>query len=148
MFGKDKRLSMNRDKKSEAFRELLRIIGRGKKLQRDLTTEESREAMRLMLGDSISDAQIGGFLVTISVTYEFGPQPLQQCLLLLTGRPVVPPRLHGQRDENTGDDYEKFGREPPESTKRRPHQIAHSAPQIWSKFLDMRRDECQDAGQA
>ena len=61
---------MNRDKKSEAFRELLRIIGRGKKLQRDLTTAEAYEAIRLMLGDTISDAQIGGFLVTMRVKEE------------------------------------------------------------------------------
>lgn len=61
---------MNRDKKSEAFRELLQIIGRGKKLQRDLTTKEAYEAIRLMLGDAISDAQIGGFLVTMRVKEE------------------------------------------------------------------------------
>lgn len=60
----------NRDKKSDAFRDILRIIGRGKKLQRDLTQEESREAMRLMLGKQVSDAQIGGFLVTMRVKEE------------------------------------------------------------------------------
>ena len=61
---------MSRDKKSEAFRDILRIIGRGKKLQRDLTTVEAREAMRLMLGEHVSDAQIGGFLVTMRVKEE------------------------------------------------------------------------------
>ena len=60
----------NRDKKSDAFREILRIVGRGKKLQRDLTQEEAREAMRLMLGKQVSDAQIGGFLVTMRVKEE------------------------------------------------------------------------------
>jgi len=58
------------DKKSDAFREILRIVGRGKKLQRDLTTEEAREAMRLILGGTVSDAQIGGFLVTMRVKEE------------------------------------------------------------------------------
>ena len=60
----------DRDKKSEAFREILRIVGRGKKLQRDLTVDEAREAMRLMLGNAVSDAQIGGFLVTMRVKEE------------------------------------------------------------------------------
>lgn len=60
----------NRDKKSEAFLEILRIVGRGKKLQRDLTTKEAREAMRSLLSDSVSDAQIGAFLVTMRVKEE------------------------------------------------------------------------------
>jgi anthranilate phosphoribosyltransferase len=60
----------NRDKHSAAFREILRTVGRGKKLQRDLTREEAREAMRLLLSDSVSDAQIGGFLVTMRVKEE------------------------------------------------------------------------------
>jgi anthranilate phosphoribosyltransferase len=57
-------------KKSDAFREILRIVGRGKKLQRDLTTAEAREAMRLMMTGVVSDAQIGGFLVTMRVKEE------------------------------------------------------------------------------
>lgn len=61
----------SRDKKSETFRDLLRIIGRGRKLQRDYTREEAREIMRLMLcDDAVSDAQIGGFLVTMRVKEE------------------------------------------------------------------------------
>ena len=55
---------------SPAFRDILRIIGRGKKLQRDLTFEEAREAMRLMLSGEASTAQIGGFLVTMRVKEE------------------------------------------------------------------------------
>lgn len=60
----------NRDKHSAAFRDILKIIGRGKKLQRDLTREEACEAMRLLLSDSVSDAQIGAFLVTMRVKEE------------------------------------------------------------------------------
>ena len=55
---------------------------------------------------------VGGFPVTIAVADEFGPQPLQQCLLLLTARPVVPPRLQRERHENTRDDDQEFSREP------------------------------------
>ena len=56
---------------SRAFRDILRIVGRGKKLQRDLTREEAREAMTLILTDStVSQAQIGGFMVTMRVKEE------------------------------------------------------------------------------
>lgn len=60
-----------REQKSGDFRELLRIVGRGRKLQRDFTREEAYEVMRLMLTDSsVSDAQIGAFLVTMRVKEE------------------------------------------------------------------------------
>jgi len=55
---------------SEAFRDILKIVGRGKKLQRDLTYEEAHQAMQLMLSDEISDTQIGGFLLTMRVKEE------------------------------------------------------------------------------
>jgi anthranilate phosphoribosyltransferase len=60
----------NREKHSAAFRDILKIVGRGKKLQRDLTREEAREAMHYLLSDAVSDAQIGGFLVTMRVKEE------------------------------------------------------------------------------
>lgn len=63
-------MNCNRDKKSEAFRDLLRIIGRGRKLQRDFTEEEACQAMKLMLGNQVSDAQIGALLVTMRVKEE------------------------------------------------------------------------------
>ncbi|MEO1165379.1 MAG: anthranilate phosphoribosyltransferase [Chloroflexota bacterium] len=65
-------MSINpRDQKSDKFRELLRVVGRGRKLQRDYTREEACEIMRLMLTDkAVSDAQIGGFLVTMRVKEE------------------------------------------------------------------------------
>ncbi|HEX2623057.1 MAG TPA: hypothetical protein VHL11_23010, partial [Phototrophicaceae bacterium] len=59
---------------SLAFRDILRIVGRGKKLQRDLTCEEASQAMQLLLGDEVSDAQIGGFLVTMRVKEETGDE--------------------------------------------------------------------------
>lgn len=55
---------------SQDFRDILRIVGRGKKLQRDLTTEEAYQAMRLILSGEVSEAQIGGFLVTMRVKEE------------------------------------------------------------------------------
>lgn len=60
----------SREKKSDAFRDLLHIIGRGRKLQRDYTREEAREIMQLLLGEQVSDAQIGAFLVTMRVKEE------------------------------------------------------------------------------
>ncbi|GAB5494523.1 MAG: anthranilate phosphoribosyltransferase family protein [Phototrophicaceae bacterium] len=59
-----------REKKSDTFRDLLHIIGRGRKLQRDYTREEAREIMQLLLGEQVSDAQIGAFLVTMRVKEE------------------------------------------------------------------------------
>jgi len=55
---------------SAPFREILRIVGRGRKLQRDLTREEAREAMRLLLTGEVSEAQIGALLVTMRVKEE------------------------------------------------------------------------------
>ena len=55
---------------SREFRDILRIIGRGKKLQRDLTREESYRAMHLILSGEASPAQIGGFMVTMRVKEE------------------------------------------------------------------------------
>lgn len=55
---------------SESFREIIRIVGRGRKLQRDLTTTEAAQAMRLMLSAEVSEAQIGAFLVTMRVKEE------------------------------------------------------------------------------
>jgi anthranilate phosphoribosyltransferase len=57
--------------KSDAFTEIIRIVGRGRKLQRDLTTDEAATAMRLLLTDNdVSDAQVGAFLVTMRVKEE------------------------------------------------------------------------------
>ena len=55
---------------SEAFRDILKIVGRGKKLQRDLTYDEAYQAMKLLLSDEVSDTQIGGFLLTMRVKEE------------------------------------------------------------------------------
>lgn len=55
---------------SQDFRDILRIVGRGKKLQRDLTLDEAAQAMRLLLSEEVSEAQIGGFLVTMRVKEE------------------------------------------------------------------------------
>jgi anthranilate phosphoribosyltransferase len=59
---------------SDEFKEILRIVGRGKKLQRDLTTDEATAAMRLILSGQASEAQIGAFLVTLRVKDETGDE--------------------------------------------------------------------------
>jgi anthranilate phosphoribosyltransferase len=62
---------MMNEQHSQEFKEIIRAVGRGRKLQRDLTFEEAAQAMRLILGDpAISDAQIGAFLVTMRVKDE------------------------------------------------------------------------------
>ena len=55
---------------SPEFKEILRIVGRGRKLQRDLTTDEAAEAMRLILTGNLSEAQLGAFLITMRVKEE------------------------------------------------------------------------------
>ena len=55
---------------SEAFKDIIRIVGRGRKLQRDLTREEAENAMRLLLTGGVSEAQVGAFLVTMRVKEE------------------------------------------------------------------------------
>ena len=55
---------------SQEFKDILRIIGRGKKLQRDLTREEAYRAMQLILDGGASPTQIGGFMVTMRVKEE------------------------------------------------------------------------------
>ena len=54
----------------QTFTDILRIIGRGRKLQRDLTRVEAAEAMRLLLNGYATDAQIGAFLITMRVKEE------------------------------------------------------------------------------
>ena len=50
---------------------MLRLVGRGRKLQRDLTREEAERVMTLMLTDNtVSDAQIGALLVNMRVKEE------------------------------------------------------------------------------
>lgn len=55
---------------SKAFIPFLRATGRGEKLKRDLTYEESVECMRMMLSRTASDAQIGALLLTQRVKGE------------------------------------------------------------------------------
>jgi anthranilate phosphoribosyltransferase len=52
------------------FVDIVRIIGRGRKLQRHLTEEEATTAMRLMLSGAASQAQLGAFLVTMRTKEE------------------------------------------------------------------------------
>ena len=47
----------------QAFIPFVKAVGRGEKLKRDLTYEESLEAMRLMVRREATLAQIGGFLI-------------------------------------------------------------------------------------
>lgn len=54
----------------EKFIPYLKAIGRGEKLQRDLTEDEAREAMLLILTGQATPAQIGAFLITQRVKGE------------------------------------------------------------------------------
>lgn len=56
--------------KVEAFKDIIRIVGRGKKLQRDMTVDEAQQAMTLLLSGELADAQIGAFLITLRVKEE------------------------------------------------------------------------------
>ena len=55
---------------SKSFIPFLRATGRGEKLKRDLTYEESVDCMRMMLNHTASDAQIGALLLTQRVKGE------------------------------------------------------------------------------
>ena len=57
-------------KTPQTFQDIIRIIGRGKKLQRNLTREEAQIAMNLLLSGEASSAQIGAFLITMRVKEE------------------------------------------------------------------------------
>src|SRR5512134_3579114 len=48
---------------AQAFKPFVKAVGRGSKLRRDLTYEESMEAMRLILLRQATPAQIGAFLI-------------------------------------------------------------------------------------
>ncbi len=54
----------------EAFKPFLKAVGRGEKLRRDLTYEESVEALRLILNGTATEAQIGAFLISQRVKGE------------------------------------------------------------------------------
>ncbi len=54
----------------EAFKDIIRIVGRGKKLQRDMTMEEAQQAMTLLLSGELAEAQVGAFLITLRVKEE------------------------------------------------------------------------------
>ncbi|RMF94154.1 MAG: anthranilate phosphoribosyltransferase [Nitrospinota bacterium] len=53
-----------------AFIPFLQAVGRGEKLKRDLTVDEAREAMRLLLSGQATPAQIGAFLIAQRVKGE------------------------------------------------------------------------------
>lgn len=54
----------------EAFKPFIKAVGRGEKLKRDLTYEESVEAMRLILNGTATEAQVGAFLISQRVKVE------------------------------------------------------------------------------
>ena len=55
---------------TEAFIPYIKAVGRGERLKRDLTYEESVEAMRLIARQEATDAQIGAFLIAQRVKGE------------------------------------------------------------------------------
>ncbi len=54
----------------EAFIPYIQAVGRGEKLKRDLTREEARQALELILAGKATPAQIGAFLITQRVKGE------------------------------------------------------------------------------
>lgn len=54
----------------EQFIPFIKAVGRGEKLKRDLTRDEAEEAMRLILADQATPAQIGAFLIAQRVKGE------------------------------------------------------------------------------
>lgn len=54
----------------QSFIPFIKAVGRGEKLKRDLTLDESIEAMRLIVNRTASDAQIGAFLIAQRVKGE------------------------------------------------------------------------------
>ncbi|MDO9323226.1 MAG: glycosyl transferase family protein, partial [Pseudomonas sp.] len=47
------------------FAHFVRILGKGKRGARDLTREEAREAMSMLLDDKVEDTQLGAFLMLL-----------------------------------------------------------------------------------
>ncbi|MCY1287230.1 Anthranilate phosphoribosyltransferase [compost metagenome] len=47
------------------FAQFVRILGKGKRGARDLTREEARQAMGLLLDDAVEDTQLGAFLMLL-----------------------------------------------------------------------------------
>ncbi|MDO9322699.1 MAG: hypothetical protein Q7U01_13845, partial [Pseudomonas sp.] len=47
------------------FAHFVRILGKGKRGARDLTREEAREAMAMLLDDKVEDTQLGAFLMLL-----------------------------------------------------------------------------------
>jgi len=54
----------------DKFKPFIKAVGRGEKLKRDLTYDESVDAMRLMLTGQATDAQLGAFLISQRVKGE------------------------------------------------------------------------------
>ncbi len=55
---------------SDQFKPFIKAVGRGEKLKRDLTYDESVEAMRMMMLGQATDAQMGAFLISQRVKGE------------------------------------------------------------------------------
>ena len=55
---------------STAFIPYIKAVGKGEKLKRDLTYDEARDALRLILSRQATDAQIGAFLIAQRVKGE------------------------------------------------------------------------------
>ena len=54
----------------DAFIPFIKAVGRGEKLKRDLTYDEAKEAMRLILQGRAAEAQVGAFLIAQRVKGE------------------------------------------------------------------------------
>lgn len=58
----------------EGFKGLIKAVGTGRRGSRDLTFDESRDAMRAMLAGDVSDVQAGAFLLSLRMKGEAGSE--------------------------------------------------------------------------
>src|SRR5688500_5751446 len=64
------KLTLAEPASAESFKPFVQAVGRGVKLRRDLTLEESAQAMRMILRGEATQAQIGAFLIAQRVKGE------------------------------------------------------------------------------
>ncbi|WP_417532708.1 glycosyl transferase family protein [Marinobacterium stanieri] len=79
------------------FAPYVRILGKGKKGSRSLTTEEARDAMGMILDDKVEPEQLGAFLMLIRIKEE-APEELQGFAQAVRARMQPPAELTADLD--------------------------------------------------
>lgn len=86
------------DSAFERMRYYLREIGQGPKNCRDLTREEARDAMEMILARQATDAQMGGFLLVERFKGESPEELLGFADAIRAGARLIQPRVEGLLD--------------------------------------------------